>query len=83
MSPFVFVLSLIGLVMFFVYKMASIGVSRRDSEYNAEETELMQEIHRKLVTMEERVESLETILVERAEQENPPKFREFMQREAR
>jgi len=83
MNAYVFVLCLIGLVLFFVYKVASVGVSRNDSEYNTEETELIQEIHRSLVQMEERVEALETLLVERAEKENPPKFREYMQREAR
>lgn len=83
MNVYLFTLCLIGLVMFFVYKMAHIGVSRSDAAYNPDETELIQEIHRGLTKMEERIDSLETILTERAERENPPKFREYIQRQAR
>lgn len=78
MTAYTFVLALIGLIMYFVYKMASIGVNRSDAAYNPEETELIQDIHRHLVKMEERVEALETLLVERTERENPPRFQDVM-----
>ena len=81
MNAFVFVLCLVGVVMLFVYKMASIGVNRSDSTYNTEETELIQDMHRQLLKMDERIESLETILVAKAESEDPPTLREVLQRE--
>ncbi|MBI1320320.1 MAG: phage-shock protein [Candidatus Hydrogenedens sp.] len=83
MSPFTFVLALIGLIMYFIYKMASIGVNRNDAAYNPEETEMIQAMHKQLLKMEERVESLETLLVERTERENTPTFREVMKEQQR
>jgi phage shock protein B len=38
---------------------------QRGSELDADETRLMQEIHQGLSRMEERVEALETILIDR------------------
>jgi len=41
------------------------GATRKGSALDAADTELIQEIHRGLVRMEERVEALETILLDR------------------
>lgn len=78
MSVYVFVLCVLGLMMFFIYKMASIGVQRRDERYNADETEIIQELNRSLEKMERRVETLETLLIEKAELNEPPTFHEVM-----
>jgi phage shock protein B len=41
------------------------GVSKRDRKVKAEEAAMIQDIYKGLVKMEERVEALETILLER------------------
>ena len=41
------------------------GGSPESRELNAEEARLMQDIHRSMLKMEERVEALETLLLER------------------
>ena len=46
-------------------KLQGSGSIRRRSELDAEETRLMQEIHQGLSRMEERIEALETILLDR------------------
>jgi len=43
------------------------GGSRKDSELEGREAELIQELHAGLMRMEDRVESLETILIDRME----------------
>lgn len=45
------------------------GSLKASEQLNAEETRLIQEIHQGLSRMEERVEALETILLEREESE--------------
>lgn len=79
MDVFGFLLALCGMGMFFAYKMASNGVKRRDEEYNASDTELIQTMNRSLQRMEQRIETLEALLMEKADLNEPPTFREVMQ----
>ncbi len=52
-------------VIVFVYKIAKAVVEKKDKDYGSDETELIQDIHRGLSRMEQRIESLETILLDR------------------
>ncbi len=79
MSVYIFTLCLIGLILGFIYKMAKMGINRRDENYSNDETELIQELNRSLVRMEQRIEALETLLVENAEKKRPPTYREVIQ----
>lgn len=47
------------------------GSSSRQRQTSAEETRIIQEIHHELLDLEKRVESLETILMDRVKQEDP------------
>jgi uncharacterized membrane protein len=47
------------------------GKSTRQRQTSAEETRIIQEIHHELLELEKRVESLETILMDRVKQEDP------------
>lgn len=47
------------------------GNSTRRGQTSAEETRIIQEIHHELLEMEKRVETLETILMDRVKQEDP------------
>jgi phage shock protein B len=79
MNVFFFVLCLIGLILAFVYKMATMGIRRNDEAYNDDETALIQELNRSMVRMEQRIEALETLLVEGNEKKRPPTYEEVMQ----
>ena len=48
------------------------GISRTDQKQQAEETKMIQEIYQGLSRMEERVEALETILLDRDGKERKP-----------
>lgn len=48
------------------------GISRTDRKQQAEETKMIQEIYQGLSRMEERVEALETILLDRDGKERKP-----------
>jgi len=48
------------------------GISRTDQKQQAEETKMIQEIYQGLSRMEERVEALETILLDRDGKEHKP-----------
>jgi phage shock protein B len=48
------------------------GFSRTDRKQQAEETKMIQEIYQGLTRMEERVETLETILLDRDGKERKP-----------
>jgi len=78
MSAFVFVLCLVAMVMAFVYLLAKQGMDKRDRRYGDEDTALTQELERGLRRMEDRIESLETLLMDRAErsQERAKRSRE-------
>ncbi|MCC6143975.1 MAG: hypothetical protein IT368_09225 [Candidatus Hydrogenedentes bacterium] len=65
MGFFEFVLALVALFMVFFIMMAR-TVHRRDRRYAQDDTELIQELHHGLQRMSQRVETLETLLLERA-----------------
>ena len=48
------------------------GISRTDRKQQVEETKMIQEIYQGLTRMEERVETLETILLDRDGKEHKP-----------
>jgi hypothetical protein len=78
MSGYLFVLCLVGMILAFGYRFARLGIQRKDLQYNEEETELIQELNRSLVKMEQRIEALETLLVEQGDTKRPPTFGEVM-----
>ncbi len=67
MSPFIFVISIISIVCVTIVTLAVIfkGKStRRQQESDADETQLIQEMHRNLNSLEDRMEALETIILD-------------------
>lgn len=65
MDPFTFVLALAAMIMGFVYVMTRMRLKRQDSAAQVDEAAFMQEMHQNLARMEARIESLETLLLER------------------
>ena len=60
----------IGLVIIGIIRVSkSGGLAGKDKQAQAEETRMIQDIYRGLSKMEERVEALETILIERQKKE--------------
>ncbi|MCG8640615.1 MAG: phage shock protein B [Desulfobacterales bacterium] len=60
----------LGLVIIGIIRAAkSGGLSKKDKQSQAEETKMIQEIYHGLSKMEERVEALETILIESQKKE--------------
>ena len=57
--------AIIGGILLAIIKVLKGGSSRANRELQAEETKLMQDIHQGLTKMDERVEALETLLIER------------------
>ncbi len=64
-SGIVLALAVIGGTLLMAIKILKGGVSRKSQKYQTEEARMIQEIFQGLSRMEERVESLETILLER------------------
>lgn len=64
-SFIILALSIIGVTIVTIVKVAKGGVSRRGQKLAAKEAETVQEIYQNLSKMEERVESLETLLLDR------------------
>ncbi len=65
---FAFILAVLGLIFGSVISLARIGRGgsiRKGEQFHADETRTIQEIHQGLSRMEKRVESLETILLEK------------------
>lgn len=60
----VLALSVIGGTFLMTIKILKGGVSRKQQRYEADEAKMIQEIFQNLSRMEERVESLETILLD-------------------
>lgn len=58
--------AIIGGVFLVALKILKGDGSRRSGEADVEETRLIQELHRGLTRLEERVESLETLLLEKS-----------------
>ncbi|MFO7885146.1 MAG: phage-shock protein [Desulfobacteraceae bacterium] len=62
----ILVLTSLGLIIIAVIRAAkNEGLSKKERTARAEETRMIQDIFKKLSKMEERVETLETILIER------------------
>jgi phage shock protein B len=63
-------LAVIGGTILMAIKLLKGGVSRKDQSHMAEEAKMVQEIYQGLSQLEERLESLETILFERDKKEH-------------
>lgn len=61
----VLALAIVGGTILMVIKILKGGLSRTDQEAQTEETKMVQEIYEGLSRMEQRVESLETIILDR------------------
>ena len=62
----IMLLATLGLIIIGIIKAAKTGgISKKDRAANARETQMIQDIYHGLSKMEERVEALETILIER------------------
>jgi phage shock protein B len=60
-----FMLAVMGVIFLAALAILKGGARRPDRELQAEETRLIQDIYHGLLKMEERVEALETLLLER------------------
>jgi len=65
MSFFTFVFAVVCTVLGFVYLMAKLRLDRNQGLYQEDEAAQTQELHRNLARMEQRIETLETLLLER------------------
>ena len=61
----VLILAIIGSTILMGIKIMKGVVSRKDQEFQTEETEMIQQIYQGLSRLEERVEALETIIIDR------------------
>jgi phage shock protein B len=61
----VLALAIIGITVLMAIKIIKGGFSRKDQKFQTEEAKMIQEIYRGLSRMEERVEALETIILDR------------------
>jgi len=61
----VLALAIIGSTILMAIKILKGGLSRKGQRFQAEETRMIQEMYRGLSRMEERVEALETIILDR------------------
>ncbi len=61
----VLALAVIGATFIMSIKLTRDGISRKDKKYQSNETRMIQEIYQGLSKMEERIETLETILLDR------------------
>ena len=66
-TPFV---AVAGAIVIKILKVVTGGPSRQGEQLRAEEAELMQKLYQGLSCMEERVEALETLLLERDRRED-------------
>lgn len=73
-NGFTFTLLLIFGSMYWIYALAKMNVKKRDGHYSDADTEVIQEMHRSLERMGQRIESLETILLDQGEhyRKTPP-----------
>jgi phage shock protein B len=60
-------LAIIGSTILMAIKIIKGGVSRKGQQYQADEAKIIQEIYQGLLKMEQRVEALETIILDRKE----------------
>ncbi len=65
----VLALAIIGSTILIAVRIVKGGVSRKGQAYQADETRMIQELYQGLSKMEERVDALETILLDRERKE--------------
>lgn len=66
----ILLIATIGLIVIGIIRAAKTGgLSKKDKQASTEETRMIQEIYHGLSRMEERVEALETILIERTKKD--------------
>ncbi|MBA3012362.1 MAG: phage shock protein B [Proteobacteria bacterium] len=66
MGGAILLIATLGLVLIGIIRAARTGgISKKDKQTHAEETRMIQDIFNGLSKMEERIEALETILIER------------------
>ncbi len=66
MGGFILFLATVGLIVIGIIRAAKTGgINKKDRKTQDEETRMIQDIYHGLSKMEERVEALETILIER------------------
>ncbi len=65
----IIMLAIIPVTILLIIRLFKGGISRTDRKKLAEETRMIQEIYQGLSRMEERVETLETILLEREKED--------------
>lgn len=66
----ILLIATLGLVLIGIIRAAKTGgISKKDRQIHAEETKMIQDIFSGLSKMEERIETLETILIERQRKE--------------
>ena len=63
----VFCLAIIGSTILMAIKIIKGGLSRKDQQVQADEAKVIQEIYQGLSKMEQRMEALETIILDRKE----------------
>ena len=65
----IILLAIIPVTILLIIRLFKGGISRTDRKKQAEETRMIQEIYQGLSRMEERVETLETILLDREKED--------------
>ncbi len=65
----IIILAIIPVTILLIIRLFKGGISRTDRKKQAEEARMIQEIYQGLTRMEERVETLETILLDREKEE--------------
>lgn len=65
MNVFVFALSLVSVILGFIYLMTRLGFEKKQEAGLEGEATILQELHRGLAKMEKRIETLETLLLDR------------------
>jgi phage shock protein B len=62
----ILLIATLGLILIGIIRAAKTGgISKKDRQTHADETKMIQDIYNGLTKMEERIEALETILIER------------------
>ncbi len=67
----ILLIATLGLILIGIIRAAKTGgISKKDKQTHADETKMIQDIFNGLSKMEERIEALETILIERQRKDN-------------
>ncbi len=71
MGGAILLIATLGLILIGIIRAAKTGgISKKDRQTHADETKMIQDIFNGLSKMEERIEALETILIERQRKDN-------------